>query len=145
MAFLNCSLVLNDFSYHIAFIPEKFVSIALRIDSLIKKCSIFVGTKLSDLKRVLLILGLRHVPSQTELNSYSLYLNGKELADNQTVEQLSIPLYVEINCTNSVKNIIVVFCKNEHNVSVDSMSRVKDITVISIVWFKNRHTLETGV
>ena len=88
---------------------------------------------------------LRQTPSQTELNSYSLYLNGKELADNQTVEQLSIPLYVEINCTNSVKNIIVVFCKNEHNVSVDSMSRVKDITVISIVWFKNRHTLETGV
>ena len=88
---------------------------------------------------------LQHTPSQTELNSYSLYLNGKELADDQTIEQLSIPLYVEINCTNSVKNIIVVFCNNEHIVSVDSMSRVKDITVISIVWFKNRHTLETGV
>ena len=88
---------------------------------------------------------LRQTPSQTELDSYGLYLNGKELADNQTVEQLGIPLYVEINCTNSVKNIIVVFCNNEHNVSVDSMSRAKDITVLSIVWFKNRHTLETGI
>ena len=88
---------------------------------------------------------LRHTPSQTELNSYSLYLNGKELADDQTVEQLSIPSNSEISCVKKAKSITVVFNRKEHNVSVDSMSRVKDITVISIVWFKNRHTLETGV
>lgn len=88
---------------------------------------------------------LRQTPSQTELNSYCLYLNGKELADDQTVEQLSIPSNSEISCVKKAKSITVVFNRKEQRISVDSMSRVKDITVISIVWFKNRHTLETGV
>ena len=88
---------------------------------------------------------LRHTPSQTELDSYGLYLNGKELADDQTIEQLNIPSNSEISCVKKTKSITVVFNGKEQHISVDSMSRVKDITVLSIVWFKNRHTLETGI
>ena len=98
-----------------------------------KNSSVSVATELTDLKKMILSQQLRHPPSQTELNSYVLYLNGKELADDQSVGQLSISPSSEISCVKRSRSITVVFNRKEQYISVDSMSRVKDITVTFIV------------